>query len=169
MRRETTTTYSKRSSPKRCARPKKIPTRENRFATSISTKSASHQRTNWKNLDINMSLTKLPHQIEARLPQNLTRSITNAAAEVHWTRAVAAGSLVASAVLLFTGRRKAAVAVAAAGAAVAVLENPEAARDLWKSIPGHLQTGQELLVKAEGLVEDIVKKGEKLQRAFTRS
>jgi uncharacterized protein YoxC len=116
-----------------------------------------------------MSLTKLPHQIEARLPQNLTRSITNAAAEVHWTRAVAAGSLVASAVLLFAGRRKAAVAVAAAGAAVAVLENPEGARDFWKSIPGHLQTGQEMLVKAEGLVEDIVKKGEKLQRAFTRS
>lgn len=112
-----------------------------------------------------MSLTKIPSQVD---PRNLTRPLIEAASDVPWTRVIAAGSLAVSAFLLFTGKRKAALAVAAAGATAAVLENPEGLRELWEKLPDHLRTGQDLLVKAESFVEDAMKKGEKFQKAFTR-
>jgi hypothetical protein len=103
---------------------------------------------------------KLPYQIEARVPEAVT--------EFPWARAVAAGSLIAGAYLLIAGRRKTALAVAAAGAAVAVLENPETAREIWDKVPGYLRAGQDFLVRAEDFVEDIAKKGEKFREALTR-
>ena len=103
---------------------------------------------------------KLPYQIEARVP--------DAVAELPWTRVVAAGSLVASAYLIFSGRRKAALAVAAAGAAVAVLEHPDTAKEIWDKVPGYLRAGQDFLVRAEDFVEDLAKKGEKFRQALTR-
>ena len=106
-----------------------------------------------------MKLMKMPKQIEARLPDSLP--------EVPWTRAFAAGSLIVSAWLLFTGRRKAALAIAAGGAAVALLENPEAARELWKGIPGYLHSAKDMLVRAEEFVEDVAEKGNKLRQTLT--
>jgi hypothetical protein len=103
---------------------------------------------------------KLPYQIDARVP--------DAVAEFPWTRAIAAGSLVASAYLIFSGRRKAALAVAAAGAAVAVLEHPDTAKEIWDKFPGYLRAGQDFLVRAEDFVEDLAKKGEKFRQALTR-
>lgn len=103
---------------------------------------------------------KLPYQVDARVPEVI--------AEFPWTRAVAAGSLIAGAYLLFSGRRKAALAVAAAGAAVAVLEHPETAREVWEKVPGYLRAGQDFLVRAEDFIEDLAKKGEKFREALTR-
>jgi hypothetical protein len=105
-----------------------------------------------------MKLMKMPKQIEARLPDSLP--------EVPWTRAFA-GSLIVSAWLLFTGRRKAALAVAAGGAAVALLENPDVARELWKGIPGYLHSAKDMLVRAEEFVEDVAEKGNKLRQTLT--
>ena len=102
---------------------------------------------------------KLPYQIDARVPEVV--------AEFPWTRAVAAGSLIAGAYLLFAGRRKAALAVAAAGAAIAVLEHPETAREIWDKVPGYLRAGQDFMVGAEDFVEDVAKKGEKFRQALT--
>lgn len=116
-----------------------------------------------------MNLTKFPKQIEARLPSSVSDAAAAITPEITWTRAVAAGSLVASACLLFTGKRKAALAVAITGAAVAMLENPEAARELWQSIPGHLRTGQDFLMRAEEFVEDLAEKGNKFRTILTRS
>lgn len=101
---------------------------------------------------------KLPHQID----------VPEAVAEFPWTRAVAAGSLIAGAYLLFAGRRKTALAVAAAGAAVAVLEHPDTAREIWDKVPGYLRAGQDFLVRAEEFVEDLAKKGEKFRQALTK-
>ena len=106
-----------------------------------------------------MKLMKMPKQIEARIPDSLP--------DVPWTRVVAAGSLLASAWLLFTGRRKAALAIAAGGAAVALLENPEAAREFWKGIPGYLHSAKDMLVRAEEFVEDVAEKGNKLRQTLT--
>ena len=103
---------------------------------------------------------KVPYQVDARVPEVI--------AEFPWTRAVAAGSLIAGAYLLFSGRRKAALAVAAAGAAVAVLEHPETAREVWEKVPGYLRAGQDFLVRAEDFIEDLAKKGEKFREALTR-
>ncbi len=106
-----------------------------------------------------MKLMKMPKQIEARIPDSLP--------DVPWTRVVAAGSLLASAWLLFTGRRKAALAIAAGGAAVALLENPDVARELWKGIPGYLHSAKDMLVRAEEFVEDVAEKGNKLRQTIT--
>ena len=103
---------------------------------------------------------KLPYQIDARVPEVVT--------EFPWTRAVAAGSLIAGAYLVFAGRRKAALTVAAAGAAIAVLENPDMVREVWDKVPGYLRAGQDFLVRAEDFVEDVAKKGEKFRQALTK-
>jgi hypothetical protein len=108
-----------------------------------------------------MNLIKLPKQIEARIP--------NSVPEIPWTRAVAAGSLIAGAYLLLTGRRKSALAVAAGGAAVALLENPEVLQELWKGIPGYLHSAKEMLVRVEEFAEDVAARGDKLRRTLTNS
>jgi hypothetical protein len=81
-----------------------------------------------------------------------------------WTRGVAAGSLLVSAVMLATGRRKPALALAAAGAAVALLENPEAVREFWNSIPRYLRAGQDFLVRTEDFVDQLEKQGVRLRQ-----
>ena len=108
-----------------------------------------------------MTLMKIPKQIEAvrdRLPE--------IPPEVTWTRAVAAGSLIASAVLLVTGRRKSALAVAAGGAAVALLEKPEVVQEIWKGIPGYLHSAKDMLVRVEEFVEDVAAKGDKFRKTL---
>lgn len=108
-----------------------------------------------------MTLMKIPRQIEARMPDSLNG--------VHWTRAVAATSLVASAYLLVTGRRKSALAVAVGGAAVALLEKPEGIQEILKGVPGYLRSAKEMLVRVEEFVEDVAEKGNKLRKTIVES
>lgn len=106
-------------------------------------------------------IKKLPAQIEARLPEVVK--------EAPWTRAVAAGSLLASAVLLFTGRRKAALGIAIAGAAVAALENPEVIKEFWDNTPKYLRHGQDFLLRAEDVVADLKAKGDKVKGILSKA
>ncbi len=87
---------------------------------------------------------------------------------MHWTRGVAAGSLVVGALLLVTGRRAAGLAVAAAGGAVALLEDPEAVRDAWNSIPDLVHSGQDFLSRAEGIIDDINQQKDRLRNMISR-
>lgn len=108
-----------------------------------------------------MSLSKFPKQIEARLPNRLN--------DVPWTRSLAAGTLLTSGILLVLGRRKAALAVAAAGGAVALLEDPDGVRKFWNDIPSYVQSGQKLLARFEGIVEQLADQGEKLKDVLRRA
>lgn len=108
-----------------------------------------------------MSLLKLPSSIEGRLPADIN--------DVPWTRALAAGSLVASAALMLTGRRKSGIAVAVAGAAVALMEEPELVKKWWDSIPDYTRTAQDLLQRVEGYVGDITEQGERLRRIVRKA
>lgn len=85
-----------------------------------------------------------------------------------WTRSVAAGSLIAGAVLLLTGRRKSGLAVAAAGAAVALLENPEMVREAWNAMPRLLTSGQDFLSRVEDFVAELEKQGIRLRKVVGR-
>ena len=107
-----------------------------------------------------MKLTQIPKRIESHIPEP--------GADFPWTRAVAAGSLIASAYLLFTGRRKTALAIAAAGTAVAVLETPAAVREFSDNVPGYVRAGQDLLTRVEHFCEDVAEQGEKLRRMVVR-
>lgn len=113
-----------------------------------------------------MSLSNIPKQIEAKLPDNLRDVSWNS---VHLTRSLAAGTLLASAILLALGRRKAALAVAAAGGAVALLEDPEGVRKFWNDIPGYVQAGQRLLARFEGVIEQVAEQGESLKDVLKRA
>jgi hypothetical protein len=105
-------------------------------------------------MDNENPIMKVPRQIEATLN------------EIPWTRSVAAGSLVVGAVLLITGRRKSALAVAAAGATVALLENPQAIREAWESMPRLVRAGQNFLVRVEDIVEELNKQGDRLKKVL---
>ena len=103
-------------------------------------------------MDNENPMIKVPRQIEATLN------------EIPWTRGVAAGSLIVGAALLISGRRKSGLAVAAAGAAVGLLENPQAVRDAWESMPRLVRSGQNFLGRVEDFVEELNKQGVKLRK-----
>jgi hypothetical protein len=97
------------------------------------------------------------------LPAQVDAQVHRVVKEIPWTRAVAGGTLVVGAYLLFTGRRKAALAAAVAGTAVAALERPELVKEIWENTPKYLRAGQDFLLRAEDVVDDLKKKGEKLK------
>lgn len=99
-------------------------------------------------------------------PMKVVRQIENTLSETPWTRSVAAGSLVVSALLLIGGKRKSGIAVAAAGAAVALLENPEAVREVWDSMPKLVRASQDFLVRIEGFVEELNRQGIRLRKVL---
>ncbi|HEX3438273.1 MAG TPA: hypothetical protein VHT24_16010 [Pseudacidobacterium sp.] len=105
-----------------------------------------------------MGLTKISHEIQDRIPERLS--------EFSWQRTVAAGSLVAGACLFLAGRRKTALAVVATGATVGLLEHPEAAKELWDSLPNYLRKGQDFLVRVEDFVTEVAKQGSKLRNSI---
>lgn len=106
------------------------------------------------------NLKALPAKVEATVPDVVK--------EAPWTTAAAAGSLVAGAFLLMTGRRKAALAVVAAGATVAALENPDVVKDIWDNTPKYLKAGQDFLLRAEDVVDDLKSKAERVKAMLNR-
>jgi hypothetical protein len=96
----------------------------------------------------------------------IAKQIETSLSEIPWTRTIAAGSLVVGALLLITGRRKSALAVSAAGAAVALLENPEIVREAWASMPRMVRTGQDFLVRIEDFVEELNKQGVRIRKVI---
>lgn len=97
---------------------------------------------------------------------NVIEPIQSSLAKAPWTRTVAAGSLIAGALLLVTGHRKSALAVATAGAAVALLENPEMVRDAWDSMPRLIRAGQDFLSRIEDFVEELDKQGIRIRKVI---
>jgi hypothetical protein len=85
------------------------------------------------------------------------------AASPDWTHYVAAGTLLAGGVLIATGRRRAGVAVAAAGTAMALLEEQETVKTWWKNLPGYLSDAQDFLDKIEGYLKEASVQGQRIQ------
>ncbi|MGB9029870.1 MAG: hypothetical protein WCC27_07100 [Acidobacteriaceae bacterium] len=96
----------------------------------------------------------------------ITKQLETSLSEIPWTRTIAAGSLVVGALLLITGRRKSALAVSAAGAAVALLENPDIVRDAWNSMPRMVRASQDFLVRIEDFVEELNKQGVRVRKVL---
>lgn len=87
--------------------------------------------------------------------------------EVPWTRSVAAGTLVVGAILLITGKRRSGLAVAAAGAAVTLLEDPKAVKNAWDSMPRLVRASQDFLVRVEDFVDELNKQGIRLRKVLS--
>lgn len=107
-----------------------------------------------------IELTEMAGRVKDSLDENLpggTRS---------WTRGLAAGSLLTGAVLLATGRRRAGLAVTAAGSLVALLEESDNVREIWDKLPTYIQTAQEALGRFETFVQDLAEQGDKIRRVI---
>jgi hypothetical protein len=118
----------------------------------------------------------------AHIPQQVASTVEDAAQElkrrgsrlvdqdweVNWVRTVAAGSLVTGAVLLATGRRKAGLAVAAAGTIFALVEDPAGVKKAWNNIPNYLDSGHDLLTRFEKFVGELTAQGDKFRTVMEK-
>ncbi len=82
----------------------------------------------------------------------------------YWARSLALGSLIAGVVLLVRGQRRAGVAVTIAGAAAALLEDPQDATELWNSIPRYLESGRRVISRFESFIEELSAQGSDIRR-----
>uniref|UniRef100_E6QHS1 Uncharacterized protein n=1 Tax=mine drainage metagenome TaxID=410659 RepID=E6QHS1_9ZZZZ len=80
-----------------------------------------------------------------------------------WINLLAAGSLLAAGALVVTGHRRAGLAVAAAGTALALVEERGTIAAAWKALPGYLGEAQSLAEQVEGFLQELATQGEKLQ------
>ncbi len=87
----------------------------------------------------------------------------------NWVRTVAAGSLVTGAVLLASGKRKAGLAVAAAGTVFALLEDPEGVKKVWNNIPDYLDNGHSMLSRFEKFVGELTARARSCARWSKKS
>jgi hypothetical protein len=115
-----------------------------------------------------MPIAQLPQRVQSAAresAQEWKSRVGSLKGTEKWTRPLAVGSLIAGAILLARGKRRAGLAASATGAAIALLEDPEHATAVWKRIPGYIQGAKRMLAQAEGFIEDLGKEGSKL-RAF---
>lgn len=90
-------------------------------------------------------------------------------AQQDWTHLIAAGTLIAGGALLVSGRKKSGLAVAIAGTAIALLDEPEMLQSWWRSMPGILSNAQGFLDKVEEYMGAAAEQGHRLQSVFRRS
>ena len=83
-------------------------------------------------------------------------------------RVAAAGTLVASGALLLTGNRRAGMLTAAAGTALAMLDEQATLRLWWDALPVYLDEAQALLGRLQGAIDDNATQREKLRAIFAR-
>jgi hypothetical protein len=86
----------------------------------------------------------------------------------NWARIAAGGSLLAGALLLLTGHRRAGLVTAAAGTALAVLDQQDLVKGVWNALPGYIDQAQGLIGKVEETVVEIAAQRERLHRILTR-
>jgi len=85
-----------------------------------------------------------------------------------WTGIVASGALIAGGLLMLLGKRRIGTVVAASGAALALLEEQEAVRELFQQLPGYIDEAQRLADRVQGTVEDLAEKRANLRRILTQ-
>ena len=103
------------------------------------------------------------HEVPAALSATLAEADTHELS--HW---IAAGAVVAGGALMVTGHRKAGMAVAAAGTALALLEERELVADWWKSLPTYLSQAQDFLEKVQHYLGEATVQGQRLQGILRR-
>jgi hypothetical protein len=86
----------------------------------------------------------------------------------NWARIAAGGSLLASGLLLLTGNRRAGLATAAAGTALALLDQQEVVKALWDALPGYVDQAQHVLGQVEETVVELATQRERLHTILTK-
>ncbi|HET7104769.1 MAG TPA: hypothetical protein VFI20_11835 [Terracidiphilus sp.] len=87
--------------------------------------------------------------------------------ELSWVKVAAGGTLIASGILLLAGQRRAALAAAASGTALALVDQQDTLRALWNQIPGYIDQAQTMIRKAQDAVSDVAVKRESLRSVLS--
>jgi len=87
---------------------------------------------------------------------------------VNWVSLAAAGTLATSGVLLVNGQRRAGLVTAAAGTALAMLDQQEAVRKWWDALPACLTEAQNILARVQTALDDIAAQRERLHQLLDR-
>ena len=85
-----------------------------------------------------------------------------------WMNWVAAGAVVAGGALMVTGNRRAGLVVAAAGTALALIEEQDAVGAFWKNLPGYLSQAQDFLDQVEQYMAEASIQGQRIQSILRR-
>jgi hypothetical protein len=89
-------------------------------------------------------------------------------AATDWTNLIVAGTLLAGGALMVAGHRRAGLAVATAGTALALLEEQDALAEGWKKLPQYLSDAQDFLDKVEHYLGEASIQGQRLQSILHR-
>ena len=87
---------------------------------------------------------------------------------MNWVGYAAGGTLVAAGLLLLAGERRAGVVAAAAGTALAMLDQPKTPLSWWDRLPGYIDQAQRIVGQIQSVVDEIESKREALRRAIAR-
>jgi len=85
---------------------------------------------------------------------------------IDWVNVAAGSALVAGGLLLLARKRRTGVAVAATGAALALIEHQQALRTWWQQIPAFVEHVQDLVGQVQLKVEEISAKRDSLVEAL---
>jgi hypothetical protein len=83
-------------------------------------------------------------------------------------RLAAGGTLLAGAVLLLTGKRKAGLALTATGTALALLHEKETTLRWWAALPIFLSNAHRIIGKAEQAMDEVNARKDKLRSMFKK-
>jgi hypothetical protein len=101
-------------------------------------------------------------------PTQIRSLASGSPAKQDWTDLVAAAVIVAGGALIVSGHKKAGIAAAAAGTALALLDEPDLIESWWKSLPAYLADAQGFLDKVEGYMQDVSDQGHRIQSILRR-
>jgi hypothetical protein len=85
---------------------------------------------------------------------------------IDWVRIAAASSLIAGGLFYIAGERRAGIAAAATGTALAMIDQQEVLRSWWRQLPGYVDQIQHMLDDVQTLVEDITGKRDRLREVL---
>ena len=85
-----------------------------------------------------------------------------------WVGIASGSALLAGALLLLTGRKRAGLVVAAGATAVTLLDQKETIVNLWHTLPQHLDKIQQFLDQTQHRVDDLATAREKLHGIFKK-
>ena len=84
-------------------------------------------------------------------------------------RYAAAGTLAAGGALFLLGNRRAGLLAAAAGTALAMLDQQETVKAWWGALPVYLDEAQTLIGRVQGAVDEMVAQQQKLRKVLAHT
>jgi hypothetical protein len=111
-----------------------------------------------------MGVTPFPQVVN--LPQG--EVMQSKRSEPDWMGLAVGGTFLAGALLLLSGKKKAGLGVTAGAMVLTLLDQQETVREWWYTLPKYLDHAQQILDQAQGTIEDLATKRDKLRAMFNR-